>query len=754
MSLSLVTERYGGLRYSIDDAVGLQWSSHYGESGGGFGYLRFTLPREVGHDYPDIDYGYRILLVKYIRTILFDGQIRQIDEISGPDGDAIAITALGWAVVAEDDEILRAFCDKRLAEWATSSEIPKDPFRPDLYSAQSNALGLFLHANNNAEVSVGDYTDLTYEFFPDETAERFKADLSLVLGAGAVFDADIATIGDVTGYVYYTNDSGEGNVQAGMNLHNITQGKSVAITGIDTGGNYITVSSASLVSGWTYGDEIYVSGPLFYAQIDSVVAATVTYSSDVGEGNISNGQTLANITKKSIATIQAHDTVANTITVTDEDHIEGWSQTDVIIVGTSLFYATVQGVANDGDGTGTVTWNAGTAIGQRIVSSDTGWVLYNETRDEYATVDGWTVGSRQIGVDTWADVSAWAASDVIRIYTPFRIGAYDSDGNMVWPASDERQGAIPHDRTAIDVATIGAPTGFEIRAYCLVAGKFNETTFAQLSNVRAYSTTADITAEMLSEYVVGLLSVTGHGWNSDTYDIAAIRKNLEPMVFEFSTPKEALAWACSYGDRYGRRVAWGIRLDDHIRFYLEIQDTSTVDYIVRRSGPAQISMGGDIQESAQYVRGVYVDKMGEQQVTDWQYDEDAYFEERYRRRSIRLENVDSGSEADSLITQYLKEKKYQKQSARYMVNDESVFTVSGMPVPIDELKATGKLIRIEDWRSVEAGRSASDLRNTWTTEQIVGVEIDYDAGTASLIPASAKSTFESYLAELARIKAK
>ncbi len=81
----------------------------------------------------------------------------------------------------------------------------------------------------------------------------------------------------------------------------------------------------------------------------------------------------------------------------------------------------------------------------------------------------------------------------------------------------------------------------------------------------------------------------------------------------------------------------------------------------------------------------------------------------------------------------------------------AVFTDQGKTVPIDEIQATGGIVLIRDWRAVESGISGTDIRDNFTKEQIVIVEINYDRKSAKLTPASARSEFERYIAELARI---
>jgi hypothetical protein len=832
-TIQLETRDTLGTQYVITDWLEPTWSTIYGEDGSGFAFFRFSLPRKIGYNYPDIGYGHEFICRKYLQTILFHGTIREIEDEAGEDGERISVSAFGEIVAADDDELLRAYCDTRLSLWSPPSEIPKGNFHPDYYSTGSNALGLFLHPNNGTEIEAGHYTDLEYEFYPGETAERFKATLSMMMGMGALFDAEIDevpftakidTVDDGTDTITYKEDSGENTVkatdtitnttrsaeavvssitpgtntivfsgapdlstwaaddnievnegrikyinesgldtalEADMVLWNFTQDKQVTIYAVDAANDLIQAEEKSYFSGWEAGDDIFVSGPAFYGVVSDVTGAVVTYetATEIGEGNIATSWPISNISKKSIAEVQSNDTGADTITVTDAGDVESWEEGDVIVQGVSLFYATVAntnyGTGGDGDGTGTLEWTASSDLGTRIVSVTTGWVLYNQTRDSYATVDGWNVASRYIGVDDYTDMNGWTNGDIIRIYTPVRISIHDSADNRIWPAADERQGAIPHHETSIDVTKSGdgdTPT-FTIRMTTFVDGSFDESTFALLNDVRVYSTQSTVTTEYLAQQVATDLSAAGHGWDNSQEDIESITKVLEPMFFEYQSYREAMVWACGFGNVSGNRIAWGIRMDDRGRFFLETMDLDAVDYLVRRGNlPMEASVGGTVQESYQGLRGRYRDILGEQQVTDWQWSPtSAYFGDRYRRGSVDLEGVDNETDADALVAVRLEEIQNPQKRSRYRVMDGAIFTPWGAPVPFDEVKATGRLMRIEDWRSVEAGRSSSDLRNSWTTEQIVGVQVDYESRSVELIPGSAKSTFERMLAELARI---
>ena len=174
-------------------------------------------------------------------------------------------------------------------------------------------------------------------------------------------DAVISAIDDTNGYIDYTTDSGEDELAVDMVVYNSTQAKQATISAINTGTNRITVDVPSNITGWVATDEIAVYGPLFTSNIDSIAAAVITYGADplIGESNLANGQTLCNISKKAIATIDSFNAGANTITVTDEDHIEGWDDTDVICVMAPYFEATF-----DSDAGVTITYSS--PIGERV----------------------------------------------------------------------------------------------------------------------------------------------------------------------------------------------------------------------------------------------------------------------------------------------------------------------------------------------------------------------------------------------------
>jgi len=156
----------------------LRWSNHYGAEGSGFGYLMFSLDRKLGHDYPDINFGYRVILRKYLSTILFDGQIRKITE-NQADRDKIEITALGWNVLFEDDVYNAVYSDTRLNRWEGSEE-PSGSFRPDAfdYDLQDR---IRLKPRRGMDYTANDYTHVRYTMPTGEAVKRFRASWKLEL---------------------------------------------------------------------------------------------------------------------------------------------------------------------------------------------------------------------------------------------------------------------------------------------------------------------------------------------------------------------------------------------------------------------------------------------------------------------------------------------------------------------------------------------------------------------------------------------
>jgi len=176
------TDPASGREYRLTDASGLQWFSHYGPDGSGFGYLTFRVKRRVGFDYADLGYAFRIRVYKGPWRCLFDGQITRITERVTREGDEIEVWCLGWVHVANADTFNWVYCDGRYTQWFTS-ETPDSPFEPQKFSVDTSDRLLFkprLGSTDDGDfVSADDYIYMRYVFQFGESAVRFTADYEI-----------------------------------------------------------------------------------------------------------------------------------------------------------------------------------------------------------------------------------------------------------------------------------------------------------------------------------------------------------------------------------------------------------------------------------------------------------------------------------------------------------------------------------------------------------------------------------------------
>lgn len=730
-----VYEYSGGYRL-IRDAKGIKFSTHYGENGSGFGYLRFHVERPIGYRYSDIGFMYRVVM-RHGLKVIYDGQIREITESANQDVSTIEVSAVGWAVVAEDaQEVLRAFADARVSEWRVPSQIDAGQFKPSKFNTSSNSGGLILSATTQA-VSVNDYTELQYSFFQDEVFERINCTILLSMGNGVAFDAEVDSIDAGNNYIYYINDAGESRLDVGMTLVNITQGVSVAISAVDTGSNRITAGSS--ISSWISSDELVVYGPLFYGTVSNISGQDIVYSETYGENNIANTQLLINMSKKDIVVVSSVDTGTDTITVTGD--VDGWSVGDNIQINAQLFRATVSSEV-----AGVITYSGD--IGERIVSNDTGWVLYNHTRDEVATVSSWNTGASQVTVATAAEVSAWTGGDIIVIYTPFAVSIIDDNNNTVWP-SDWRDGAVANSSIAVSENTTLSPTKAKIRFKAYLAGTGGESSFAKIASPIVYSTEDSVTMETIAKWSLSVLSTLGID-STEEY-VSSITKSVEPSVHDLRSHKDMLSETAMYGDQSGNRVAWGVKLSDERVFFAESFPSGT-GYLIRKyESKSEISATADVEETAQRMRGAYTNALGERQFTEWRTDEDAYFGSYYLSRTVQLQNVDNDTDAVDLIDRQLSELSRPGIASQYKIGPGSIFDILGNKIPFQEVHANGKYIEVEDFRSSITGNVASDLAANWVRDRLIAVEVDISGNNVTLTPGKARKSFEKYMAELARI---
>lgn len=216
------------------EAQRLQWFSHYGADGSGFGYAACVLRRKVGFDYADIGYGYRLTIRKGPFRCLFDGQITRITERNTQDGGEIELWALGWVHTATAEVLNRVYLDGRLSQWL-SSETPSGSFQPQVFAIDTTGVLLLkprVGATEDTDfIKADDYTYLRYTFPFGETAGRLTADYATGFDVGPPLKVQI-----------YAGDTL-------LWEHAVTASGSLDLTATAAGGAYFEIRLVSLATG-------------------------------------------------------------------------------------------------------------------------------------------------------------------------------------------------------------------------------------------------------------------------------------------------------------------------------------------------------------------------------------------------------------------------------------------------------------------------------------------------------------------------
>lgn len=170
---SLITiDPRSGQEFRLHDALAKQWFASYGQEGSGFGYLTWNCRRAIGPDWPDIGYGYRVVMRKGPFNVLFDGQIVRIVERTSPNGPEIEVWALGWIHVAQADTFNRIYCETRLNRWLPDAGPTSGAFQPDKFDTETGER-LRIKPRRGVEFAVDDYAKLSYVFPFGEHLQRF-----------------------------------------------------------------------------------------------------------------------------------------------------------------------------------------------------------------------------------------------------------------------------------------------------------------------------------------------------------------------------------------------------------------------------------------------------------------------------------------------------------------------------------------------------------------------------------------------------
>lgn len=333
---------------------------------------------------------------------------------------------------------------------------------------------------------------------------------------------------------------------------------------------------------------------------------------------------------------------------------------------------------------------------------------------------------------------------------PGKLEIRDSNGAL-W--SSETTGTGSQTLVASSDATY-----FEVRFYVTVAGRNaaeSDTVYAKLTNVEVRSENQpQIDAAIVMEDLVDFLA-TYHGLNDSAARIASTGQALPATVaFEDDwTPKQIMEWCASFGGRDSSLLAWGVELNDEKRAYLELQDLTTVKYVVRRRSGLEAQVQADWVQSNQKLYGVYQDADGQTQRTADVEDEqviETKLGDQYRRGAYNLDGNMDDDAALGVVNMALSEGSLPKVTTSFSVSDQ-VYTATGKALAIDEVQAGG-IVMVDDLRAREAMLVRDDYRTQWSSFQLVGVEIDEEQNSARLIPAGDRRSFEQFLARLAAMR--
>lgn len=328
---------------------------------------------------------------------------------------------------------------------------------------------------------------------------------------------------------------------------------------------------------------------------------------------------------------------------------------------------------------------------------------------------------------------------------PGKLELRDSDGNVLWSQSATGTGSL-------DVTTTGTPTYFETRFYVTTAGESTaepDTVYGRLTGVKVYS----VNVQTLDMAVIArqvLDTLVAHGISRDNTQIRSTGLALEPSAFDRDmTVDDVLCWCAQFGDAHGRPVAWGVRLDDTRRLFVEPIGVQTVRYVVA-PGCASLERGGDWGESAQVAYGIYANDSGRTLRTADLSDQAAIARlHGYRRQAINVTGSTDGDRVSGLVQMWLDENSEPLTSGSFILQG-GAHTPRGVYVPYDEI-TPGGLVQVREWRAVEVSLSAADFRDRTTTFPLAGVRVDEDAQTAELIPNTTSSAFEQQLAIIQNI---
>ncbi|MBN1920928.1 MAG: fibronectin type III domain-containing protein [Anaerolineae bacterium] len=329
---------------------------------------------------------------------------------------------------------------------------------------------------------------------------------------------------------------------------------------------------------------------------------------------------------------------------------------------------------------------------------------------------------------------------------PCKVEILDGAANSLWSVTASGSGSI-------DVTSSAEMPIVEIR-FSITAGGTSTADIAQIvfSGLRVASVADDaITANMIAEDIAATLMA--NGLSGSTAKIDDIGLSLAHAAFEDDAScAEVLSWCCKFGDSLGRRVAWGVSMDDRRDLFLLPVNDNEIKYVIAgRSRGSEFQKGADWSDSAQRVYATYTDANG-QKVQTGTAVSPAVIQALggYYRTEVVSLNVSSNEEAEALLGVWLNDNSRPVADGSYQIVG-FVNTPQGAMVPFDEI-VPGGLVQVSDWRAVEVTIGQNDFTRNSTVFPLQGVRVDEDSLTAELIPVRTSDAFSRYMAIIEELR--
>lgn len=322
---------------------------------------------------------------------------------------------------------------------------------------------------------------------------------------------------------------------------------------------------------------------------------------------------------------------------------------------------------------------------------------------------------------------------------PGTIQIVDGEDNVLWQSSASGNGTLD--------LTISTGNYVEIIFKVTTSGlNTSDSVYARFWNVVVSSTStvnAGTVGLKCAEYMH-----TYFGFSDDYTNIDTIDYPLTQAAFDADETLAAIMTkVCSYGNASAKPLAWGTIMDDTKTMFVEVQDLTTIHYIIAEPGDYTVS--GNIADSYQKVYAKYTNTYGEDKRTPVYEAEKTIWNlgGLYRKQMITVDGQTTLANA--------------KQAAQLAVNENSEPTVQtsftvveienmiGGKIPFDEIQS-GVMCQVPKLEATAVAVS-TDKRSGYSF-MLTTVEVDLENGTASLSPANALSTFERYIALLARMR--